>query len=70
VNLWFADPLIIEHPGGHVIPTGTAVTAPITSFLDRFCHDVGAAICAERNSIGGYKCGGRIRPLASLPRDG
>jgi len=39
----FADPLIIEHPGGHVIPSGSAVTAPIVSFLAGFSHDAGAA---------------------------
>jgi hypothetical protein len=39
----FADPLVIEHPGGHVIPSGTATTEPIVSFLARFSHqDEGA----------------------------
>ena len=32
----FADPLIIEHPGGHVIPGGPAVATPIAGFLARF----------------------------------
>ncbi len=32
----FADPLILEHPGGHVIPGDPAVTRPIAEFLDRF----------------------------------
>jgi hypothetical protein len=32
----FADPLIIEHPGGHVIPADPTATAPITSFLAGF----------------------------------
>jgi fermentation-respiration switch protein FrsA (DUF1100 family) len=32
----FADPLILEHPGGHVIPGDPAVTGPIAEFLDRF----------------------------------
>ena len=32
----FADPLIIEHPGGHVIPGEPAVTAPIAGFLAGF----------------------------------
>jgi len=32
----FADPLIIEHPGGHVIPADPTVTAPIASFLAGF----------------------------------
>jgi hypothetical protein len=38
----FTDPLIIEHPGGHVIPGSTAVTAPIVDFLARFAHGPGA----------------------------
>ena len=32
----FADPLVIEHPGGHVIPGEPAVTTPIAAFLTRF----------------------------------
>jgi hypothetical protein len=32
----FAEPLVIEHSGGHVIPGDRAVTAPITGFLARF----------------------------------
>ena len=35
----FADPLILEHPGGHVIP---AVTTPIAGFLAGFSRDGGA----------------------------
>jgi predicted esterase len=31
----FADPLVIEHPGGHVIPGDSAVTGPIAGFLAR-----------------------------------
>jgi pimeloyl-ACP methyl ester carboxylesterase len=31
----FADPLVIEHPGGHVIPGDPAVTGPIAGFLAR-----------------------------------
>jgi predicted esterase len=39
----FADPLVIEHPGGHIIPSGTAAAEPIVSFLARFSHqDEGA----------------------------
>jgi pimeloyl-ACP methyl ester carboxylesterase len=34
----FADPLIVEHPGGHVIPADTAVAAPIVDFLAGFPH--------------------------------
>jgi hypothetical protein len=32
----FADPLIIEHPGSHVIPGEPAVATPIAGFLARF----------------------------------
>jgi pimeloyl-ACP methyl ester carboxylesterase len=32
----FADPVVIEHPGGHVIPGDPAVTAPIADFLAGF----------------------------------
>ena len=32
----FADPLVIEHPGGHVIPGTAAVTAPVADFLAGF----------------------------------
>ena len=39
----FADPLIIEHPGGHVIPADTTVTAPIAGFLAGFARDTCAA---------------------------
>jgi predicted esterase len=39
----FADPLIIEHAGGHVIPGDSSVTEPITSFLARFSRGAGAA---------------------------
>jgi len=37
----FADPLIIEHPGGHIVPAHDAVAEPIAEFL------------AERRSTGG-----------------
>ena len=39
----FADPLIIGHPGRHVIPADTTVTAPIAGFLAGFARDAGAA---------------------------
>jgi Serine hydrolase (FSH1) len=39
----FADPLVIEHPGGHVIPGYSAVAAPIADFLARFSRDGSAA---------------------------
>jgi pimeloyl-ACP methyl ester carboxylesterase len=34
----FADPLVIEHPGGHVIPGDPAVTGPIAGFLTRLAR--------------------------------
>src|SRR5258708_18519236 len=34
----FADPLVIEHHGGHVIPGDNAVTAPIADFLAGFSN--------------------------------
>ncbi len=39
----FADPVVVEHPGGHVIPAGSAVTAPIASFLAGFPRGAPAA---------------------------
>jgi pimeloyl-ACP methyl ester carboxylesterase len=32
----FADPLVLEHDGGHVIPADRAVAEPIARFLARF----------------------------------
>lgn len=32
----FTDPLVIEHPGGHIIPGDSAVTTPIVEFLAGF----------------------------------
>ena len=34
----FADPLVIEHPGGHIIPGDSAVAGPIVEFLAGFTH--------------------------------
>jgi pimeloyl-ACP methyl ester carboxylesterase len=34
----FADPLIIEHSSGHVIPADSTVTTPIADFLAGFSH--------------------------------
>jgi hypothetical protein len=31
----FADPLVLEHPGGHVVPGDPAVTRPIVELLER-----------------------------------
>lgn len=31
----FADPVVIEHPGGHVIPDDPAITARIADFVAR-----------------------------------
>jgi predicted esterase len=30
---WFADPLILEHPGGHIVPGHAAVARPLAEFL-------------------------------------
>jgi hypothetical protein len=39
----FADPLIIEHAGGHIVPGHSSVTEPITSFLARFSRGASTA---------------------------
>jgi Serine hydrolase (FSH1) len=39
----FADPLVIEHPGGHVIPGDSAVTAPVAGFLAGFSRGMNAS---------------------------
>ncbi len=31
----FADPLVIEHPGGHVVPGDRAVVQAVAEFLDK-----------------------------------
>jgi dienelactone hydrolase len=38
----FADPLVIQHPGGHIIPAEAAVAGPIVTFLTQRA-DVGTA---------------------------
>ena len=48
----FADPLVIEHPGGHVIPAGSAVTAPIADFLAGFSGRVKAASALDGSRSG------------------
>jgi predicted esterase len=48
----FADPLVIEHPGGHVIPGNSAVTGPIADFLARFSHGVSAAPALDESRSG------------------
>jgi predicted esterase len=48
----FAGPLVIEHPGGHVIPAGTAVTAPIADLLARFAHSGSAAPALDGTGSG------------------
>jgi hypothetical protein len=48
----FADPLIIEHPGGHVIPGEPAVTGPIAGFLAGFARDTGAAPALSKSPSG------------------
>jgi hypothetical protein len=39
----FADPLIIEHAGGHIIPADSSATGPIVSFLSRSGRQVSTA---------------------------
>jgi predicted esterase len=39
----FADPLVLEHPGGHVIPGDPAVTERLAGFLARFSRGARAA---------------------------
>jgi pimeloyl-ACP methyl ester carboxylesterase len=50
----FADPLVIGHPGGHVIPGESAVTKPIVEFLAGFSQ-VGANADAELNESRGTR---------------
>src|SRR5260370_18677209 len=49
----FADPLVIEHHGGHVIPGEPAMTAPISGFLAACARDTGAAPQLVEARIGG-----------------
>jgi predicted esterase len=49
----FADPLIIEHAGGHVIPGDRAMTAPIADFLAGFSRDVDAAPALDESRSSG-----------------
>jgi pimeloyl-ACP methyl ester carboxylesterase len=44
----FADPLVLEHAGGHVIPGDRAVTAPIAEFLAGFGRPLGARRVPEQ----------------------
>jgi predicted esterase len=48
----FADPLVIEHPGGHVVPGDAAVAAPIADFLARFSHGVRPAPALDGSRSG------------------
>jgi predicted esterase len=48
----FADPLVIEHPGGHVIPGDSAVTAPVAAFLAGFSQRV-----SDARALGGSGSG-------------
>jgi hypothetical protein len=43
----FVDPLIIEHPGGHVIPGTADVIDPISRFLTRMSRSGGALDSAD-----------------------
>jgi hypothetical protein len=43
----FADPLVLEHDGGHVIPGDQAVADPIARFLSRFASTAGSGAAHE-----------------------
>jgi hypothetical protein len=43
----FADPLVLEHSGGHVIPGDRAVAEPIARFLTRFAGTARPAAAHE-----------------------
>jgi len=47
----FADPLVLEHGGGHIIPADRAVAEPIARFLARFASS--ARTDATHEGIGG-----------------
>jgi pimeloyl-ACP methyl ester carboxylesterase len=49
----FADPLIIEHPGGHVVPGDPAVATPIAGFLARFGRGDSAGPALEESRRSG-----------------
>jgi Serine hydrolase (FSH1) len=46
----FARPLVIEHPGGHVIPSGPAVTGQIAEFLHGVTRTPRAAPAGTRDT--------------------
>jgi pimeloyl-ACP methyl ester carboxylesterase len=48
----FADPLVLEHGGGHVIPGDRAVAEPITRFLARFASTAWTGAAPERTGSG------------------
>jgi pimeloyl-ACP methyl ester carboxylesterase len=48
----FADPLVLEHGGGHVIPGDRAVAEPIARFLARFASTAWTGAAPERTGSG------------------
>jgi predicted esterase len=48
----FADPLVLEHGGGHVIPGDRAVAEPIARFLTRFASTARAGVVHEGTGSG------------------
>jgi pimeloyl-ACP methyl ester carboxylesterase len=48
----FADPLVLEHGGGHVIPGDRAVAEPIARFLGRFTSTAWTGAAPERTGSG------------------
>lgn len=43
----FADPLVLEHSGGHVIPGNRAIAEPIARFLTRFASSARTEAACE-----------------------
>ena len=48
----FADPLVLEHSGGHVIPGNRSVAEPIDRFLTRFASTARTKTAYEGTGIG------------------
>ena len=48
----FANPLVLEHSGGHVIPGNRAVAEPIARFLGRFTSTAWTGAAPERTGSG------------------
>jgi len=48
----FADPLVLEHSGGHVIPGSRSVAEPIDRFLTRFASTARTKTAYEGTGTG------------------